>query len=70
MQVHTSKINFDEKGQETLSNATGTVGVLIRFFAQDTIDAYFKKLTEKKLENFASATYLKASLMITLIKPL
>lgn len=57
------KDNFDKVGQETLSNATGTVGVLIRFFAQDTIDAYFEKLTEKKLENFASATYLKASLL-------
>ena len=57
------KDNFDNVGQETLSNATGTVGVLIRFFAQDTIDAYFEKLTEQKLENFASATYLKASLL-------
>jgi len=57
------KDNFDKVGQETLSNATGSVGVLIRFFAQDTIDAYFEKLTEQKLENFASVTYLKASLL-------
>ena len=57
------KNNFEEKGQETLSNATGTVGVLIRFFAQDSIDAYFEKLTKKKLEDFGSATYLKASLL-------
>lgn len=57
------KDNFDKVGQETLLNTTGTVGVLIRFFAQDTIDAYFEKLTEQKLENFASATYLKASLL-------
>jgi len=57
------KDNFDKVGQETLSNATGTVSVLIRFFAQDAIDAYFEKLTEKKLEDFASATYLKASFL-------
>ncbi|HIP51361.1 MAG TPA: NACHT domain-containing protein [Campylobacterales bacterium] len=57
------KNNFDEKGQETLSNATGTVGVFVRLFAQDTIDAYFEKLTEEKLEDFGSATYLKASLL-------
>ena len=57
------KDNFDKTGQDTLSNATGTVGVLVRFFAQDRIDAYFEKLTENKLEDFGSAMYLKASLV-------
>jgi len=39
------KENFDKSGQDILGNTTGTVGVLVRFFAQDTIDAYFENLT-------------------------
>jgi len=57
------KENFDKSGQALLGNTTGTVGILIEFFAQDKIDAYFKKITEKKLENFASNVYLQASLI-------
>ncbi len=57
------KDNFDKSGQDLLGNATGTVGILVRFFAQDTIDSYFEKLTDTKLENFASNIYLQASLL-------
>ena len=47
------KDNFEKSGQDMLTNSTGTVSVLVRFFAQDAIDAYFKKLTKQKLEDFA-----------------
>ncbi|MCH9739615.1 MAG: pentapeptide repeat-containing protein [Epsilonproteobacteria bacterium] len=57
------KSNFDKSGQETLTNATGTVAVLVKLFAQDTIDGYFDKLTKEKLEDFGASTYLKASLI-------
>ncbi len=57
------KDNFDDAGQEALSNANGTVGVLIKIFAQDKVDSYFDKLTKNKLENYGSAMYMKASLV-------
>lgn len=57
------KSNFDKSGQETLTNATGSVAVLVKLFAQDAIDDYFDKLTKEKLKDFGSATYLKASLI-------
>jgi len=57
------KSNFDKSGQETLTNATGTVSILVKLFAQDAIDDYFEKLTKEKLKDFGSATYLKASLI-------
>ena len=57
------KDNFDKSGQELLGNATGTVGIFVRLFAQDTIDAYFANLTKEKLENYGSNIYLQASLL-------
>ncbi|MCP5046467.1 MAG: hypothetical protein GY940_04795, partial [bacterium] len=55
------KDNFDEKGQKTLENATGSIGILIKLFGKPIIDKYFEKKTGKKLENFGLLTYLKAA---------
>ncbi|WP_151947054.1 pentapeptide repeat-containing protein [Aliarcobacter butzleri] len=57
------KVNFDENAQDTLSNSTGTIGILIKLFAQDKIDSYFNKITKNKLKNFGTDIYLKASLL-------
>ena len=57
------KDNFDKSAQDTLSNATGTLGILIKFFAQEKIDAYFKGLSREKLKDYGSNIYLKASLL-------
>lgn len=57
------KDNFDESGQEALSNASGTIGIVVKIFAQDKIDKYFDKLTKNKLKDFGSIMYLKASLL-------
>ena len=57
------KDNFDKSGQDILGDATGTVGIFIKFFAQDTIDSYFEKLTKEKLGNYGSNVYLQASLL-------
>lgn len=57
------KDNFENNTQELLSNSTGTVGILIKFFAQDKIDSYFNKITKNKLKNFGTDIYLKASLL-------
>ncbi len=55
--------NFDESGQDTLNSATGTVGILIKLFAQDKLDKYFDSLSKEKLKDFAVDTYLKAALI-------
>lgn len=57
------KDNFDDSGQEALTNATGTVGIIVKIFAQSKIDKYFDNLTKNKLEDFGSNMYLKASLI-------
>ena len=57
------KSNFDENAQDTLTNSTGTIGILIKLFAQDKIDTYFNKITKNKLKNFGTDMYLKASLL-------
>lgn len=55
------KNNFDKSGQDTLDNATGTIGILIKLFAQSQIDQYFKERTKDKLANYGSQMYLKAA---------
>lgn len=55
------KNNFDKSGQDTLDNATGTVGILIKLFAQSYVDKYFENMTKDKLANYGSNMYLKAS---------
>lgn len=57
------KDNFENNAQDTLSNSTGTIGILIKLFAQDKIDSYFNKITKSKLKNFGIDIYLKASLL-------
>lgn len=57
------KDNFENNAQDTLSNSTGTIGILIKLFAQDKIDSYFNKITKSKLRNFGIDIYLKASLL-------
>lgn len=57
------KDNFDDSGQDTLNGATGTVGILIKLFAQNKINSYFDGLSKEKLKDFASNTYLKAALI-------
>ncbi|MDA3946685.1 MAG: hypothetical protein PF439_08405, partial [Helicobacteraceae bacterium] len=57
------KDNFDDSGQEALSNASGTIGIVVKIFAQDKIDIYFDKLTKNKLKDFGANMYLKASLI-------
>lgn len=55
------KNNFDKSGQDTLDNATGTVGILIKLFAQSHIDKYYEQISKDKLANYGSDMYLKAS---------
>lgn len=55
------KNNFDKSGQDTLDNATGTVGILIKLFAQSYVDKYFEERKKDKLANYGSDMYLKAS---------
>ena len=57
------KGNFDKAGEEALAGASGTAGIIIKLFGQDMIDSYFGKLTEEKLKDFGSNTYLKAALI-------
>ncbi len=57
------KGNFDKAGEDALSGASGTAGIIIKLFGQDMIDNYFGKLTEEKLKDFGSNTYLKAALI-------
>lgn len=57
------KDNFDKSGQDALSSASGTAGILIKLFAQDAIDSYFNKLSKEKLKDFGSNSYLRASLV-------
>ena len=53
------KDNFDKSGQDTLSNATGTIGIVIKLFAQDKLDSYFENISKDKLKDFGSNIYLK-----------
>lgn len=55
------KNNFDKTGEGTLDNATGTIGILIKLFAQSYVDKYFEERTKDKLANYGSDMYLKAS---------
>jgi len=55
------KTNFEKSGQDTLDNATGTIGILIKLFAQSHIDKYFEKISKDKLKDFGSQIYLKAA---------
>lgn len=55
------KNNFDKSGQDTLDNATGTIDILIKLFAQSCVDKYFENMTKNKLANYGSDMYLKAS---------
>ena len=55
------KNNFDENGQEILGNASGTIGLVIKFFGKPLVDKYFKYLSEKKCDGFGTKTYLKAA---------
>lgn len=55
------KNNFDKSGQDTLDNATGTIGILIKLFAQNYVDKYFEERKKDKLANYGSDIYLKAS---------
>lgn len=55
------KNNFDKSGQDALDNATGTIGILIKLFAQNYVDKYFEERTKDKLANYGSEMYLKAS---------
>ncbi|MDF1883962.1 NACHT domain-containing protein [Sulfurimonas sp. SAG-AH-194-C21] len=57
------KDSFDKNGQETIDDANGVVGILIKLFAKEYIDDYFSKKTDNKLENFGLAVYLQASLI-------
>ncbi len=57
------KGNFDKAGEEALAGASGTAGIIIKLFGQDMIDGYFGKLTEEKLKDFGSNTYLQAALI-------
>ena len=57
------KGNFDKEGQEALNNNTGTIGLLIKVFAQDKIDEYFSNLSEEKCENFGTESYVKACMI-------
>ncbi|MFD1603044.1 NACHT domain-containing protein [Flavobacterium artemisiae] len=57
------KNNFTENGQELFENANGSAALVIKILAQPLIDKYFENKTDKKLENFGLATYIKASLV-------
>ena len=55
------KSNFDKNGHEILGNASGTIGLVIKFFGKPLVDKYFKHLSAKKCEGFGTETYLKAA---------
>lgn len=55
------KTNFNENSKEILDNASGSVGLVIKFFGKPLIDKYFEKLTANKLTDFGANTYLKAA---------
>ena len=57
------KDSFDKNGQETIDDANGVAGILIKLFAKDKIDQYFNKKSEEKLKNFGTNVYLQASLI-------
>lgn len=50
-----------ENAREVLSGATGVVGCLIKLFAADLVDVYFRRITQEKLNNFGIKTYLSAA---------
>jgi hypothetical protein len=43
------KENFDESGKSLLEKSTGLAAIIIKLFAQPSIDKYFDGLTEKKV---------------------
>ena len=55
------KSNFDETGKILLDNASGTSGILLKFFAQPAIDKYFEHVSKNKLVDFGTNTYFKAA---------
>ncbi len=57
------KDSFDKNGQESIDDANGVAGILIKLFAKDKIDQYFEKKSEEKLEDFGTNVYLQASLI-------
>ena len=59
--VSNIKDNFDENG-DTLIGSAGITGSVIKLFGQQKIDAYFEKISEKKLENFGVISYIKAAI--------
>jgi len=57
------KSNFDENGEEIIGQASGATAIVVRLFAQNTIDKYFEKLKGRKLAEFGGQTYLNASIL-------
>lgn len=55
------KLNFDDTGKTLLDNASGTAGILLKFFAQPAIDKYFEHVSKNKLADFGTNTYFKAA---------
>jgi hypothetical protein len=55
------KLNFDETGKTLLDSASGTTGILLKFFAQPAIDKYFEHVSKNKLADFGTNTYFKAA---------
>ncbi|MCD7977082.1 MAG: hypothetical protein LUG51_07960 [Tannerellaceae bacterium] len=52
---------FDDNAQDIVSNATGTTGLILKILSKPFIDRYFDQLSQEKLANLGSATYLKAA---------
>lgn len=55
------KKHFDKDGQEILNNATGTIGLVVKFFGKPLIDNYFEKRSKHKLDDYGSHTYIVAA---------
>ena len=55
------KNNFDENGQDILGSASGSIGLVIKFFGKPLVDKYFKNLSKNKLKDFGTETYLRAA---------
>ncbi len=53
--------NFQTNAPNALLNAGGTVGLLINLFGGSVLEMHFKRVAQKKLEDYGTRTYLNAA---------
>ncbi len=55
------KNNFEENAQDILKNSSGTIGICIKLLGTPLINTYFKKVSENRLKEFGTHTYIRAA---------